>query len=169
MYSIIIQPGKKKKNNCENELYLFPLRTFASKILLLLFNHESTIPVFTNLRCCKMPFLFKRKYLQRRFFAQQKHVKTGFVNSSIRSFVFLCHEQVSCSKLKTIASLLHQPVTKNQTTIFKVCYQQVLTYILFVTSIHQFKNFSREIWCYDYFNDAVKCILRPPQDLEKVR
>ena len=26
-----------------------------------------------------------------------------------------------------------------------------------------------EIWCYDYFNDAVKCILRPSQDLEKVR
>ena len=25
-----------------------------------------------------------------------------------------------------------------------------------------------EIWCYDYFNDAVKCILMPPQDLEKV-
>ena len=25
-----------------------------------------------------------------------------------------------------------------------------------------------KIWCYDYFNDAVKCILMPPQDLEKV-
>ena len=25
---------------------------------------------------------------------------------------------------------------------------------------------STKIWCYDYFNDAVKCILMPPQDLE---
>ena len=28
--------------------------------------------------------------------------------------------------------------------------------------------FFNKIWCYDYFNDAVKCILKPPQDLEKV-
>ena len=47
------------------------------------------------------------------------------------------------------------------------------TYILFVTSIHQFiftnpRIFFNEIWCYDDFNDAVKCILKPPQDLENV-
>ena len=39
--------------------------------------------------------------------------------------------------------------------------------ILFVTSIHQFifthpRIFFNEIWHYDYFNDAVKCILMPP-------
>ena len=32
--------------------------------------------------------------------------------------------------------------------------------------IHEY-SFS-EIWCNDYFNDALKCILMPPQDLEKV-
>ena len=50
---------------------------------------------------------------------------------------------------------------------------EVRIYILFVTSIHQFiftkpRLFFNEIWCYDYFYDAVKCILMPPQDLEKV-
>ena len=30
------------------------------------------------------------------------------------------------------------------------------------------KYFLSKIWCYDYFNDAVKCILIPPQELEKV-
>ena len=43
-------------------------------------------------------------------------------------------------------------------------------------SWHQFTNllspihkyFVNEIWCYDYFNDVVKCILMPSQDLEKV-
>ena len=42
-------------------------------------------------------------------------------------------------------------------------------------SWHQFTNlfspiheyFFNKIWYYDYFNDAVKCILMPPQDLEK--
>ena len=34
---------------------------------------------------------------------------------------------------------------------------------------HQSTNiFFNEIWCYDYFNDAVKCILMPLQGLEKV-
>ena len=34
---------------------------------------------------------------------------------------------------------------------------------------HQSTNiFFYEIWCYDYFDHAVKCILMPPQDLEKV-
>ena len=35
---------------------------------------------------------------------------------------------------------------------------------------HQSTNICifNKIWCYDYFNDAVKCILMPPQDLEKV-
>jgi hypothetical protein len=28
--------------------------------------------------------------------------------------------------------------------------------------------FHHEFWCYYYSNDAVKCILMPPQDLEKV-
>jgi len=46
------------------------------------------------------------------------------------------------------------------------------SFILFLTSIHQFiftnpRIFSNEIWCYDYINDAVKCILMPPQDLKK--
>ena len=27
--------------------------------------------------------------------------------------------------------------------------------------------FFNKIWCYDYFNDAVKCILKPHQDLGK--
>ena len=44
---------------------------------------------------------------------------------------------------------------------------------MFLTSTLQFiftnpRIFFNEIWCYDYFNDAVKCILMPPQDLEKV-
>ena len=44
---------------------------------------------------------------------------------------------------------------------------------LFVTSIHQFiftnpRISFNEIWCYDYFNDAVKCILMAPQDLENI-
>ena len=42
-------------------------------------------------------------------------------------------------------------------------------------SWHQFTNlfspiheyFFNEIWYYDFFNDAVKCILMPPEDLEK--
>ena len=39
-------------------------------------------------------------------------------------------------------------------------------------SIHQFiftnpQIFFNEIWCYVYFNDSEKCILMPPQDLEK--
>jgi hypothetical protein len=34
---------------------------------------------------------------------------------------------------------------------------------------HQSSNiFFNETCCYDYFNDAVKCILMPPQDLDKV-
>ena len=42
-----------------------------------------------------------------------------------------------------------------------------------MTSVHQFiftnpRIFSIEIWSYDSFNDAVKGILMPPQDLEKV-
>ena len=36
----------------------------------------------------------------------------------------------------------------------------------FISPIHEY--FFNEIWCYDYFNDAVKCILMRPQDLEKV-
>ena len=48
-----------------------------------------------------------------------------------------------------------------------------LSNISFVTSIHQFiftnpRIVFNKIWCYDYFNDAVKSILMPPQDLEKV-
>jgi len=36
---------------------------------------------------------------------------------------------------------------------------------VFMTSIHQFiftnsRIFFSEIWCYNYFDDAVKCILR---------
>ena len=42
-----------------------------------------------------------------------------------------------------------------------------------MASIHQsilpiHKYFINKIWCYDYINDALKCILMPPQDLEKV-
>jgi hypothetical protein len=45
--------------------------------------------------------------------------------------------------------------------------------LMFVTSIRQFiftnlRIFFNKNWCYDYSNDAVKCILMPPQDLEKV-
>ena len=45
--------------------------------------------------------------------------------------------------------------------------------ILFVTSVHQNiftkpRIFFNKIWCYESFNGAVKCILIPPQDLEKV-
>jgi hypothetical protein len=28
--------------------------------------------------------------------------------------------------------------------------------------------FFNEIWCNDFFKDAVQCIFRPPQDIEKV-
>ena len=42
--------------------------------------------------------------------------------------------------------------------------------------VYQFTNlfspnheyFFNKIWCYDYINNAVKCILKTPQDLEKV-
>ena len=49
----------------------------------------------------------------------------------------------------------------------------MLPIILFVTLIHQFiftnpRMIFNEIWFYDYFSDAVKYILMPPQDLEKV-
>ena len=43
----------------------------------------------------------------------KKQNKNSQKRSLIRSFVFLCHEQVSCSKLKTIVSS-HQSVTKNK-------------------------------------------------------
>ena len=44
--------------------------------------------------------------------------------------------------------------------------------ILFVTSIHQFiftnsRIFFNKIWCYDHFNDAVKCLLMPPSRFRK--
>ena len=47
----------------------------------------------------------------------------------------------------------------------------MLPIILFVTLIHQFiftnpRMIFNEIWFYDYFSDAVKYILMPPQDLE---
>ena len=46
--------------------------------------------------------------------------------------------------------------------------------IFFVTSVYQNiftkpRIFFNKIWCYESFNGAVKCILIPPQDLEKVR
>ena len=47
----------------------------------------------------------------------------------------------------------------------------VITSILFVRSIHQtyfHRSTNNEIWFNDDFNDAVKCILMLPQDLEKI-
>ena len=72
-----------------------------------------------------------------------------------------------------IAHRIQRPIPKLQICTFTNNFQQIEQYLVrdinSPTYFHQSMNiYFNEIWCYDYFNGAVKCILKPPQDLEKV-